>query len=169
MSWYALYCRSGQEDTIITSCKQNLSGQALTDAFRFSYERMKKYLGEWHVDTLAMFPNYVFLQSEHPELLSEELEQYRKIVQVLENERLLLEVRPEEEDAIRKLCGENHHMEMSRGIIADGKLNVIEGPLAGREAMIRKVDRHKRIAKLDLHVTKEIPDVWAGLEITEKG
>lgn len=169
MSWYALYCRSGQEDTIINSCKQNLSEKALTDAFQFSYERMKKYLGEWHVDTLAMFPNYVFLQSEYPEALSEELKQYRKIVKVLENDRLLLAVRPDEEDAIKKLCGENHHMGMSRGVIADGKLNVTEGPLRGREALIRKVDRHKRIAKLDLPIRKEIPDVWAGLEITEKG
>lgn len=168
MGWYALYCRSGQEDTIISSCKQNLSRQALTDAFQFSYERMKKYLGEWHVDTLAMFPNYVFLQSDHPEALSEELEQYRKIVNVLENDRLLLEVCPEEEDAIKKLCGETHHMGMSRGIIADGKLNVLEGPLRGRESIIRKVDRHKRIAKLDLHVTREIPDIWAGLEITAR-
>lgn len=169
MGWYALYCRSGQEDTIIRSCKQNLSRQALTDAFQFSYERMKKYLGEWHVDTLAMFPNYVFLQSEHPEVLSEELEQYRKIVNVLENDSLLLAVRPDEEDAIKKLCGENHHMGMSRGIIADGKLNVLEGPLAGRESIIRKVDRHKRIAKLELRVTEALPDIWAGLEITEKG
>lgn len=165
MGWYALYCRSGQEDTIIRSCKQNLSRQALTDAFQFSYERMKKYLGEWHVDTYAMFPNYVFLQSEYPDVLSEELEQYRKIVSVLESERLLLAVYPEEENVIMQLCGDCHHMRMSKGIIEDGTLRVIDGPLEGREAMIRKVDRHKRVAMLNLKISPEIPDVWAGLEI----
>lgn len=168
MGWYVIYCKAGQEDTIINSCKQHISAEALTDAFQFSYERMKRYLGEWHVDTYAMFPNYVFLQSEHPEMLSEELEPYRKFTNVLEQKGLLLAVKPEEEQVIRALCGEAHHMRMSRGVIAKGELTVTEGPLRGRESMIRRVDRHKRIAILNVHISRVLSDICAGLEVTEK-
>ena len=109
MGWYVLHCKSGQEETIIRSCKHHLSKPALDDAFQFSYERMKKYLGEWHVDTYRMFPDYVFLQSSRPELLLKELKQYRDITDVLAQEDMLLPVQPEEEAMIRTLCGERHH------------------------------------------------------------
>lgn len=168
MSWYALYCKPGQEEIIIKSCKQHLTKAALDDAFQLSYERMKKYLGEWHVDTYSMFPRYIFLQSQCPEILSEELKQYRDFVEVLENEHILLKVQPEEEEALKLLCGENHHMGMSRGVMTDRVLKVTEGPLRGRESLIRKVDRHKRVAMLNLRVAKDMQDVWAGLEVTAK-
>lgn len=168
MGWYVLYCKAGQEDTLIHSCKQHLSGRALEDAFQFSYERMKKYLGAWHVDTYRMFPNYVFLQSSDPEQLSMELEQYREIVDVLEGDGLLLPVRPDEEAMIRLLCGEHHHMGLSRGIMRDGTIRVIEGPLAGRESLIRKIDLHKRIVILNLRLNAEEKDIWAGIDISKK-
>lgn len=41
--------------------------------------------------------------------------------------------------------GNNHIIPMSRGIIKNGKPHVAEGPLAGYEDRIVKVDRHKRI------------------------
>ena len=97
VGWYVLHCKSGQEEAIIRSCKHHLSEPALDDAFQFSYERMKKYLGEWHVDTYRMFPDYVFLQSSRPELLLKELKQYRDITDVLAQEDMLLPVQPEEE------------------------------------------------------------------------
>lgn len=168
MGWYVLYCKAGQEDTLIRSCKQHLSGRALEDAFQFSYERMKKYLGAWHVDTYRMFPNYVFLQSSEPLQLSMELKQYREIVDVLEGDGLLLPVRPEEEAMIRLLCGEHHHMGLSRGIIRDGTIRVIEGPLAGKESLIRKIDLHKRIAILNLRLNAQERDIWAGIDILKK-
>ncbi|MEG2871671.1 MAG: hypothetical protein RR875_08985, partial [Clostridium sp.] len=87
---------------------------------------------------------------------------------VLEQKGLLLAVKPEEEQVIRALCGEAHHMRMSRGVIAKGELTVTEGPLRGRESMIRRVDRHKRIAILNVHISRVLSDICAGLEVTEK-
>ena len=165
VGWYVLHCKSGQEETIIRSCKHHLSKPALDDAFQISYERMKKYLGEWHVDTYRMFPDYVFLQSSRPELLLKELKQYRDITDVLAQEDMLLPVQPEEEAMIRTLCGERHHMGLSRGLVRNGSFRAVNGPLAGKEALIRKLDLHKRIAVLNLKPVKENKDIWAGIEI----
>lgn len=168
MGWYVLYCKSGQEETMIRSCKRHLSRQALEDAFQFSYERMKKYLGEWHVDTYKMFPNYVFLKSSHPELLLRELEQYQEITDILQQDKVLLKISSEEENLIEELCGAEHHLGMSKGIMRDGTLRVMEGPLAGRESLIRKIDLHKRIAILNLKLTEKEKDIWAGLDIVQR-
>lgn len=168
MGWYVLYCKSGQEEAIIKSCKQHLSKLAVEDAFLFSYDRMKKYLGKWHVDTYKMFPNYVFLQSSYPELLTEELEQYREITDVLEYNGRLLRVHSDEEMVMNSLCGNSHHLAISRGIVRSGTIRVLEGPLAGREPLIRKLDLHRRIAVLNLKVTEQGQDIWAGITIEPK-
>lgn len=45
---------------------------------------------------------------------------------------------------------------------------MLEGPLQGREKLIRKVDRHKRIAFLTVEGVGDEVCLKAGLEITEK-
>ena len=73
--------------------------------------------------------------------------------------------RQEEEAMIRTLCGERHHMGLSRGLVRNGSFRAVNGPLAGKEALIRKLDLHKRIAVLNLKPVKENKDIWAGIEI----
>ena len=65
----------------------------------------------------------------------------------------------------RTLCGERHHMGLSRGLVRNGSVRAVNGPLAGKEALIRKLDLHKRIAVLNLKPVKENKDIWAGIEI----
>lgn len=167
--WYVLRCRAGEEQKILASLKQHLSGQILKDAFVFTYDKMKRYEGQWHVDSDRMFPNYIFLESDCERALFKELEEYRQIVQILEDSDMLKQVYPEEEAFLRFLCGKNHHLGMSRGYIKNGRAYVVEGPLKGMENRIKKIDRHKRIAKLEMPfvcVTKG--NILAGLEIVEK-
>ena len=56
---------------------------------------------------------------------------------------------------------------MSEGVIADGRTVVRSGPLRGREDLIRKIDRHKRVAFLDVGLLDQVR-VRVGLEITRK-
>ena len=76
---------------------------------------------------------------------------------------MLLPVQPEEEAMIRTLCGERHHMGLSRGLVRNGSFRAVNGPLAGKEALIRKLDLHKRIAVLNLKPVKENKDIWREL------
>lgn len=50
--WYAVRCRTGMEEKIINSCRQNFKLEVLSDAFIFTYEKMKRYGGEWHTETV---------------------------------------------------------------------------------------------------------------------
>ena len=57
---------------------------------------------------------------------------------------------------------------MSRGIIRNGTTVVTEGPLKSRENLIRKIDRHKRTAKLGVPFGGKTVEITVGLEIYQK-
>ena len=57
---------------------------------------------------------------------------------------------------------------MSEGIIEGSRVIVRTGPLQGMEGLIRKIDRHKRKAWLELPMFGGTHTVQVGLEITEK-
>lgn len=127
---------------------------------------MRKYEGSWHVEQQSMFPDYVFLESEDGERLAKELEQYQKILTVLSGQNALTPVQKEEEQFLRGLCDKAHHSGMSRGYIRDGHTHITEGPLRGKERLIRKIDRHKRLARLEM--PGNLRGVNVGLEIYNK-
>ena len=164
--WYVLYCPNHKEQDIIRSCRQHLTDKALRDAFCFTYDRMRRYEGSWHVERQSMFPDYVFLESEDGERLAEELEQYQSILTVLGGQGALTPVCGEEEQFLRGLCDGSHHSGMSRGYIRNGHTHITEGPLQGKEKLIRKIDRHKRLAKLEM--PGNLRGVNVGLEIYNK-
>ena len=59
----------------------------------------------------------------------------------------------EEKTLISAFVGdEDHVMKMSEGIIEGDQIRVLKGPLQGYEALVAKVDRHKRLAYIDLNI-----------------
>ena len=149
-------------------CKATLSEQAATCVFTFTYDRMKRYQGEWHLERSVTFPDYFFLESNNEEQLKKELNQYQLISKILATGGIITPVDEQEESLLRQLSDEFHHMGMSTGYIAEGKTYVTKGPLMGCESRIRKIDRHKRLAKLSLPYAKGEMELCMGLEITSK-
>lgn len=128
---------------------------------------MRRYGGAWHLERHLLFPEHVILESRNEEFLLGELGKYCGPV---EGERYLVRFGAEEEKVLRDLCGKERHLEMSRGVIREGGTQVTDGPLKGMEDRIRRIDRHKRLAKIQIAgieaaCCRYIP---AGLEITEK-
>lgn len=167
MSWYVLYCKPGQEQAMIRSCKRHLSSPALEDAFVFQCQRLWKAVGQWKCVRKDMFPGYVFLQSRHPKLLSEELNEYRKMVTVLEDKRYLISVYEEEEEALQRLCGNTHCLGLSYGYKDKeiGSTHFINGPLKDLQENILKIDWHKRYAQVRVPLFGKKAVVWAGIDI----
>lgn len=165
MSWYVLQCRTGQEGSIIRSCTQHLSSCALKKAFVFQCERLWRSNGIWKLVEKEMFPGYIFLESDQPELLSKELDRYRNILRVMEEPGYLISVYEEEEQNFRKLCGENHCLKVSYGYKSEGVDHITRGPLKGQEDRIVRVDWHRRFAKVGITVAGKETLVWAGLDL----
>lgn len=161
--WYVLKCRSGQEETILRSCRQHLSAAAMDDVFLFRSERLWRKGGAWRRVELDLFPGYVFLESRRPDLLSEELERYRGFLTVLEEPDYLISVYEEEEAMLRRLCGEQHVLRLSYGYRKDGVDHITKGPLKGMASHIQTVDWHRRFARLDISLSRRQARIWAGV------
>ena len=59
-------------------------------------------------------------------------------------------------------------MEMSEGVIEGDCVMVIRGPLKGHEARITRIDRHKRLAWVDMDMLGRHKAIRVGLEIVSK-
>lgn len=166
--WYVLYCPNQKEEELLYACKRHLTRGALKDAFVFTYDRMRRYGGAWHLEQQPLFPHYLFLESQDEGKLAGELKRYSQVLPVFESDGKLIRVEPEEEKVLRMLCDASHHSRMSRGYIRDGQTVVTEGPLRGRESLIRKIDRHKRIAQVSIPSLGCLREMQVGLEIVSK-
>lgn len=165
--WYALKCHPGKEQEILESCRQEIDSRILCDAFLFTYDQMKRYEGSWHVEKKKMFPQYVFLEIKNKEGFLKRLESasYLKEAIIQDN---LREISAEEEGFLKSLCRTKRHLSMSEGYIQNGQTHITKGPLMGWEKRIRKIDRHKRLARLEFPVKSVLTMVPAGLEIKSK-
>ena len=59
-------------------------------------------------------------------------------------------------------------VEMSCGIIENDRVQIVSGPLTGMEGSIRRIDRHKRIAHLEIEMFGRTVEMKVGLEIIKK-
>ena len=69
---------------------------------------------------------------------------------------------------LKKFGGEEQIVRMSEGIIEGSRTKILSGPLMGMEGQIRKIDRHKRKAWLEVEMFGRTQLVEIGLEITMK-
>ena len=161
--WYMQKCVKGQEESAVRGWKaQHPSGRE--EAFFFTYDRLKRFEGDWHLLKLPLFPGLIFLECE------QEIPQ-KKSGFMQDQDSRAMQVDSRTEEFLRELGGEAHHVSMSRGVIRNGVTIVTEGPLEGKEAKIQKIDRHKRLAKIGRGLNVPFCQeggFWAGLEITSK-
>ncbi|MBR2555283.1 MAG: hypothetical protein IKE94_10515 [Aeriscardovia sp.] len=81
------------------------------------------------------------------------------------NDQLYLSVKEEELTWIRKLCGDDLTVALSKGVKENGKIRFTSGPLVGMEGLVRKVDRHRRIVTLEIEMFGRVQHINLGAEI----
>ena len=166
--WYVVQVRTGTEENIRTQCLRKISSEILERCFIPYYESMKKYKGKWHLEQKILFPGYVFMITDEMEQLYLGLKKVIGLTKLIGTGREIIPLKQEEVDFLTEFGKEKQVVEMSTGIIENGRIRITDGPLKGREAMIRKIDRHKRKASLEIPMFGRILETQAGLEIIEK-
>ena len=74
----------------------------------------------------------------------------------------------EEIDLLMKIGTDKQLVEMSSGIIENDRVQILAGPLMGMEGNIRRIDRHKRTAYLEIEMFGRTVEMKVGLEIIRK-
>ena len=141
-NWYVVQVRTGKEEEIVKKCQFYIDHDILLDCFIPITKKKKKYHGTWHIVDDILFKGYIFMITDKVEQLYTEL---KKIPDL-----------------------RNHVVDMSRGVIENDKIIITDGPLMNLEGYITKIDRHKRIAYVDVELLGKITRVQVGLEIISK-
>ncbi|MCD7825540.1 MAG: hypothetical protein LUH14_06235 [Clostridiaceae bacterium] len=140
------------------------------EIFRLTANRVRRFHGEEHIETVILYPGYIFLECDEQHI-GKELATLHQI----RTRFITYSLSDEATHFLLTISGDRHHIYMSRGIVRNGRAHVTEGPLVGYDDRIVKIDRHKRLAWVKI-VDKEKVDtgrmstdvVVAGLELYEK-
>lgn len=135
-----------------------------------TYDCMKKYQGSWHMEQKPAFKNCFLIECRDRNDLADMLHRLQCADIFAENITAnAIALLPEQEVFLRNLMmPETKKISMSTGYIKDGRTYVTKGPLQGREKMISRIDRHKRLAKLRFAAGNTDRELCAGLEIISK-
>lgn len=169
MGVFVVQVISGQEDkaaALITKIAQG----ALEDCFVPKREVAHRKSGQWHRILEKLFPGYVFVRTSAPKRAREVLGRVPAFTRMLTSAGdTCLPLTADEVAWINATTNmETHVMEMSEGVIEGDRVVVIRGPLKGREASITRVDRHKRLAWVDMNMFGRNKTIRVGLEIVSK-
>ncbi len=166
--WYVMQVRTGREDEILQMIKKYEVQRYLTECFIPRYERKRKYLGQWQIQKAILFPGYIFVISGQIEALYENLKRIPEFTRLLGTGEKWTPMTKEDIALVELLSGKDRLMRFSEGYIEGETVTVVSGPLCGLEGTIRKIDRHKRLAWMEINMFGRLTEIQAGLEILEK-
>ncbi len=143
---------------------------AVEDCFVPMREVTHRKSGQWRRTLEKLFPGYVFVQTGTPEQVREALGRVPAFTRMLTSAGdTCLPLTADEVAWINAITNvDTHVMEMSEGVIEGDRVMVIHGPLKGYEARITRIDRHKRLAWVDMDMFGRNKTIRVGLEIVSK-
>lgn len=166
--WCVLQVRQGLEESVRQQCREKISSDLVKDCYVFYYEEKRRIQGEWVIQEKLLFPGYVFLVTGQASGLSDELARIKGFLKLLETGNEVAALTEEEIAFLTAFGGKKRTVEMSEGVIEQSKIRIYSGPLVGKERYIRRIDRHKRRAFLELPMFGQRQRLQVGLEIVSK-
>lgn len=116
----------------------------------------------------VLFPGYVFLISDDVEQLFFALKNVQGLTKIIGTGREVVPLTDSEVLLLQKLGGDDQIVETSIGTMEQDQILITRGPLKGLEGYIKKIDRHKRTAWLELEMMGRTIEAKVGLEVVEK-
>lgn len=142
--------------------------------FVLTKEKLFKKNGDLKVETEICFKSYIFIESNLSEKeffikITPTLKFFSNIYKILNyGDNTTIAVNESERLSLMKLYGRKHCIENSKGFVEGDKIKVLAGPLSGKESIIKKINRHKREAIIEIEIMGVIQKINVGLEIVKK-
>ncbi|MCD8365896.1 MAG: antiterminator LoaP [Clostridiales bacterium] len=169
--WYVIQVRTGTEEDIVRKCGERISPAVLEKCFIPRYEERRKIQGQWQTVRKILFVGYVFLSVPSAEDIDElflELKKVTGLTKLLGVGEDIVPLTESEVAFLSRFGGEAQVVEMSEGVIEGSQVRILSGPLLGLEGLIKKIDRHKRKAYLEVEMFGRVQRIEVGLEIAMK-
>lgn len=166
--WYAVQVRTGEEEKTKLFCSKMISIEVLEECFIPYYEKKIKYMRKWHITNEILFSGYIFMVSNEIGDLIAELRKIPKLIKVLGDGKEIIPLYDKEVEFLMRFGKEEHLIRMSQGYIENDKIVITKGPMKDFEGTVKRIDRHKRKAVIEVEFFGRTMEVSVGLEIVRK-
>lgn len=169
MRIYAIQVASGQEAKVEELIRRFVDEALVGEIFVPRFESMRRWKGEWHKRTERLTPGYLYVETSDAEKLALQLRRVPTFTKVLGNNEVFIPLNDEEVAWLNAFTGGDRRViEMSEGIVEGNKVIVLRGSLRGHEAEIKRIDRHRGMAELEVSMLGRMKTIRLGLEIISK-
>ena len=167
--WYVVQVFRGKEEVFIDRLRQ------FTEYSVFTPKQVQLFKRKDRVIKFLkpMFPGYIFIatDSDYQEF-REFYQQYIAIIdgciKVLKYKDEVEALYPQERKFIERFVSKDSIIDSSFGFIEGERIRIIEGPLVGNESLIKKINRHKRTALIEIAMFGGIQSIELSCEIMAK-
>lgn len=167
-NWYVVQVLAKNEYRLCSKINERVSRDLYTDCFVPQAEYIYKSNGLVEKRIRPLFPGYIFVITDNIEGFYDAFKKIEGFKRILKEGNYFTSISNEEAAFIAGVTDDEHSTSMSEGYILNSKVYVTSGPLKGREGAIRKIDRHKRIAAVEIPLMGQPRLVRMPLEIVSK-
>ena len=161
--WYVIWTSTGSEKKVLEQIRNKVERSFIPYTIA-----SKKIKGEWKSVLKPLFPGYLFADTEDIEGLATYLYKTDGFSTVLKSDKMYCSLSGSEAELIENRYLEGGIFDVSKGYIQGDKITITSGPLKDMEGFIRKINRHKRTALIELELFGHPVSTLVGLEIVEK-
>jgi transcriptional antiterminator NusG len=172
MYWYVLFVKASKERKVEQYLKKQLSTEEGMPFIPLQ-EILFRRAGEEKKELRFLFPSYVFIESILPDqefikVINPLIYKLSDIISLLKYSDSEIAMKESERQMLLNLCNNDHCIETSYGIIEGDKIRISSGPLMGKESIVKKVNRHRREALIEIDIMGDTRLVSVALEIIDK-
>lgn len=171
--WYVFFIKTSYE---LEASKEIVSSFELNEVkpLHFLVENHFKKQGEVLKQNRMVFPGYLFVSSQ---LTNDEfilrvqdcVRKSRTIIRLLYyGDSMQAAIKQEERGLLESLWKGKQSLEVSYGFFYGDRVYVVTGPLVGCESIIKRINRHKMQAVIELEFMGSLRNITVGLEILQR-
>lgn len=168
--WFVIWTTTGSENKLNQWISEFLPHELYDNCFVPMVDKNMKVQGNWIIKKKALFPGYLFVNTDRDRVkeIALRLKKAEQFAVVLSTDGIFSAVSEDEAFIIDSAFDNEGTLGTSVGFIEGGKIKILSGPLIGKEAIIKSIDRHKRTAIIELNMFGRKSNVKIGLEIVSK-
>ena len=169
--YYVIQVKTGKEQQAIEDILKNKPDDASFDVFAPYRKSLRKYKGVMREVVERCFPGYIFVETNDVQRLFKQLYFTPGFQKILGREGDTDNFVPLDKDESRMIdilysASSNRITEISNIEVREGEMiRVLDGPLAGLETQIKKVDLHKRTVTVEYMMCGRLVTSNVGINI----
>ncbi len=168
--YYVMQVATGTEDRVEEQVRV-IVGNGLYDSCFHPMRRMKKkFRGEWKEIQEKLLPGYVFIRSGCVRELYQELQAVPAFTKLLgKDSGQFIPLSKKEAGWLERMIespDQGTEVQLSQvSVTENDEITILSGPLKNMEGCIRKIDLHRRIAKVEVDFMNRKTIIHLGIEM----